>query len=249
MRPSLNYLNPFVNDSDPQHIIVGAPNLRSERAYNFTFSYQHRIFKKKLQIRPGVNIQYIDRAVERYTFVSDENSPTTTYRNLGHRVNYRASLMATYTGSRRLRLSESFAHQWNMFEDSEAETRTNRSYYNILSVDITPWEGGFISGSMSVRSQLKEAQDRSASTNYSYSLEVSQAIVKNRLFLTMQIIEPFRNRSFVTTHTTGNGFSTRSVQQITGRSFSFAIRWSFGRLKEQVREAGEGISNDDLTRE
>ena len=47
-RPSISYLNPYINDSDPYVLEYGNPNLKSERNHNFSLNYG--FFSQKFNI-------------------------------------------------------------------------------------------------------------------------------------------------------------------------------------------------------
>ncbi len=248
MRPNLGYLNPFVDDSDPQNIVVGAPGLRSEQSYMLQGMYTAQLFRKKLRITPMVIAQYIDRAVERYKFVDENNVSTTTYRNLGHRMNYQARVSVIYSLNEKIRIGDSFIYRWNRFYSPGMPTRMNGGFLNNFDITVMPWKGGSLSGNIFVQAQPKEAQESKVSANASYNFNYAQTLLKNKLFLYVWVVEPFRDHSFVTTEMSGEGFRSTLVQERLGRSFSFGIRWTFGRLRDKVREAGTGISRDDLSR-
>lgn len=51
MRPGINYLNPYVDDSDPMNIRVGNPDLKPETLYGASLSYKFPLFRRKVSMR------------------------------------------------------------------------------------------------------------------------------------------------------------------------------------------------------
>ncbi|WP_286856288.1 TonB-dependent receptor domain-containing protein, partial [Proteiniphilum sp. UBA5431] len=79
-RPGIWYLNPYVNDVDPNNISYGNPNLDAEKQHNFNINYG--AFSQKLNFNVTLSYAFARNAVTGYSFI--ENGVThNTYANIG----------------------------------------------------------------------------------------------------------------------------------------------------------------------
>ena len=70
-RPGIWYLNPYVNNADPQNISFGNPNLDSEKSNNINLNYS--MFAQKFSINASATYTFVNNSIEQYTFIDPEN--------------------------------------------------------------------------------------------------------------------------------------------------------------------------------
>lgn len=80
-RPGLNFLNPFVNASDPTNVSYGNPNLDAEKSHAFELGLN--TFKKFGSVNLSVYHRFTDNAIESIRFVDTNDVYITTYGNIG----------------------------------------------------------------------------------------------------------------------------------------------------------------------
>lgn len=80
-RPSMNFLNPYVNYSDLKNITYGNPNLEPEKSHAFEFGYS--LFKKFGSINTSVYHRFTNNAIESVRFIDTNDVYITTYDNIG----------------------------------------------------------------------------------------------------------------------------------------------------------------------
>lgn len=87
-RPGIWYLNPYINDVDPNNISYGNPNLDSEQQHNFNINYG--TFSQKVNLNATISYSFAKNAVTAYSFIVQdvedgiEKSVThNTYANIG----------------------------------------------------------------------------------------------------------------------------------------------------------------------
>ena len=92
-RPGIWYLNPYLNNIDPQRISQGNPNLDSEKSNNVNFNFSK--FAQKFSINASLSYTFVNNAIENYTVIANfpESDPLSqyngasysTYGNMGKR--------------------------------------------------------------------------------------------------------------------------------------------------------------------
>ena len=78
-RPGIWYLNPYLNNIDPQRISQGNPNLDSEKSNNVNFNFSK--FAQKFSINASLSYTFVNNAIERYTIIANfpESDPLSQY--------------------------------------------------------------------------------------------------------------------------------------------------------------------------
>ena len=62
-RPGIWYLNPYLNNVDPQRISQGNPNLDSEKSNNVNFNFSK--FAQKFSINASLSYTFVNNPIER----------------------------------------------------------------------------------------------------------------------------------------------------------------------------------------
>lgn len=80
-RPSMFYLNPYVNNSDPTSISYGNPYLSAEKSHSFELG--NSLFKKFGSINTNIYHRFTNNAIESIRFIDTNDVYVTTYDNVG----------------------------------------------------------------------------------------------------------------------------------------------------------------------
>lgn len=107
-RPGIWFLNPYINDVNPQNISQGNPNLDSEKSNNVNLNFSK--FTQKFSINASLSYTFVNNAIERYTTTADfpltdprsqyNGALWNTYDNIGK--NNRSVFSCMGTGLRQL---------------------------------------------------------------------------------------------------------------------------------------------------
>ncbi|RYY11198.1 MAG: TonB-dependent receptor, partial [Cytophagaceae bacterium] len=90
-RPNIYYLNPYVNQSAPNSVSYGNPELSPEFANNFELSYS--TFNKKSSLNASAYLRYVGNSIESYSRYNDALARTErTYGNLATNATYGLSM-------------------------------------------------------------------------------------------------------------------------------------------------------------
>ncbi len=242
-RPGIWYINPYLNDSDPKNVQQGNPKLDPEKSNSFDLNLSD--FTSIGSINLDLSYSTTNNGIESYTSVANGISYT-TYANIGSNRYYSASLY----GSLRL------GSKANLFLNSSADYRDIKS--KSLNITNSGW-GSNSSGGL----QYTLPKDFKFSLNGGYflmpaglqtksvsfffsSVGINKDILNKKVTISLSGSELFwYNKKFTMTYEDAN-FYRKSVSYYPGRNIRLNISYRFGELKEQIKKAIHGISNDDL---
>lgn len=239
-RPGLSTLNPFIDQSDPENLIQGNPNLKPEITNNIKFWARKQMTKLFL----GSEFIYGNTkgAIERLTDLREDGKSYTTFGNIGTRHNFNLSFNASYrynsfTIRNNLRFSK------NIYIDGSRNLNNSILFLSneiSLSGDITKTTA--LEVRMELRPQTRPAQSKDIKYYSVFSLRLNQTLVKHKLYCGVMINDPFNNRRFLYSNIGNDEYRITTNREIIGRIFTFNIRWNFGRFNEKPQGLGSSIT-------
>lgn len=249
-RPNIRNLNPYVDNTDPQNISYGNPNLDAEKSHNLNLSYSR--FAQKLNINASVSYNFENNGIERYTFIdpAKPNISQTTYGNIGHSQSIRFALYGN----------------WNVFTNFNA-ILNGGVFYTKMKSDATQSTGELSSNGFSYNAfstiQYTLPKDFRLNLNGGYfapritlqgksssfyftSLSISKDFLKKKLSVSLSSNDPFWKTKKYTGTTNDRTFSMKSVNYMSARDFRISISYRFGSLKTSAtKKAKQGISKEE----
>lgn len=114
--PKVDYLNPYIDVSDPLLTVQGNPGLKStwQNSTNFNFSTMN--IAKGINFYSRLGFNYTDNDIVNYSFYDDSGKQFSTYANISgnKRANFSTSLTKTYKwNGNKLDLSPSFGANYS----------------------------------------------------------------------------------------------------------------------------------------
>ncbi|MDR1654286.1 MAG: TonB-dependent receptor [Prevotellaceae bacterium] len=244
-RPSIWYLNPYIDDSNPYSISYGNPDLKPERSHNVSLNYG--LLKQKFNMNFSLSSGTVLNSIESITLM-DENTGiiTQTYDNIGINQRFGGNIYVNYNPARWLRLWLQSNASYVMFKNASYE-------YNSYSLNAwgganvtMPWKLKFNTGGGGQTPWV--GYKFKGNTWYYYYFSLSRSFLKgDKLTVSLQATNPFEKyRSFSGSRWEDNIYNTRySSRQLT-RDFRLSVSFRFGEMKAEIKKAERGISNDDL---
>ena len=244
-RPGIWYLNPYVNDADPNNIRYGNPSLDAVKMHNFNVNYGS--FSQKFNFNATLSYSFTQNAITSYIFVDDNGVTNNTYRNIGknHSVGLNGYMSWTPSSVIRTNLNGSLTYT-DIQSTENASVRNSglsgRAFGGITftlpkDVRLTA-NGGIFTNSV----QLQTTQ----SAFYFYYFSAMKSFFDKKLDVSLNMSSPFHKfREFKST-TTGEGFVQKNVFQNPARSLRLSVTYRFGDLKTSMKRVQRGISNDDV---
>lgn len=252
-RPGIWYLNPYINDTDPQKISQGNPNLDSEKSNTVNLNYSK--FTQKFNINASLSYTFVNNAIERYTETA--NFPSTDPRS-----QYNGALWSTYGNvGKRQQVGLNLYGRWSPIPLFSLNMNGGVNYTDMKSVSLNMSNSGF-NGRVFLGGQVNLPKDfridvhggyfspwiqlqGKGSTFYFVGLAVNKDFLKKKLSVSLRANNPFWENMKMTNTTNGADFYTKSTNWRTARDFSLSISYRFGSMKGQIKKVQRGISNDD----
>lgn len=249
-RPSIYRLNPYVDRSNPDLISSGNPNLQAatmnivQGGYNLTSV-------KNLSLFIGVDYTFVnnlDLQVTRYDAATGVTS--STYENTGKGGGLESNIGMNYSPSKVYNLSVN-VYALNLAINGtgdDASSHLDALLYHIsVSNSFRLNKGWSMSANGDYNSRNPTNLQGFKNAYVTSSFSVNKELVKNKLFFSAAINNPFSRYRNEITETTGPGFYQVNNNQLNFRSVNFSLNYNFGRLKSDIKKNRKGINNDDVS--
>lgn len=249
-RPGIWYLNPYIDDTDPQRISQGNPNLKSEKSNNLNLNYS--MFAQKFSINASLSYTFVNNSIERYSYiVDDKTSP------------YNGAMWSTYDNIGKKNQVGLFLYgNWNPVPLFRIYMNGGVDYIDLKSPSLGIERDGF-SGRIFAGTQFTFPLDfrlnlhggyyspwimlqGKQSPFYFLGLNVSKDFLKKKLSVSVGAQNPFWKTMKWESTTTGEGFQQVSTNWRSAREFRISVSYRFGTLKQAIKKVRRGISNDDM---
>jgi outer membrane receptor protein involved in Fe transport len=249
-RPSIGYLNPYVDRKDPNYISYGNPSLDPEKSHNITLGYSN--FAPKYNVSAELTYTFVNNAIEQYSFIQQGSSvQEITYANIGHNKRLNLNLFGNYRAIKWLTLfvngSVSYIKMESGTFNMSNDGYTGRIYGGgtvILPKDIRMSVGG---GGMLPQINLQGSQ----SAFYYSFFSVSKDLLKKRFNISMSATWLPKTHITLDTKGTNSATNTKTFDQHTDihigqpLEFRFNVSYRIGSMNAQMKKTRATISNDD----
>jgi outer membrane receptor protein involved in Fe transport len=248
-RPSLTYLNPFINKSNIQAQTQGNPTLDPEISQTVELGYS--TFSQKRTINISAYYKYTADLIEGIaTPLQDETGTITNYQNIGSNKSFGMSFFGSVNPFKILTLRGNF----NAFTYKPDPTGIYSLEQSSNGTSIQ--YSAFVSGTLQLKNNIAaEAfiiQNSSKKTLQGTSPAFNLMVfgVKKQFWnkaasLGVNIVSPFKKELEFKQVSSGQGFSQSSTFKFPIRSFGLTFSYNFGSMKFTGAKK-KGINNDDL---
>jgi len=246
-RPSLFFVNPYLQLNDPREVTIGNPQLDPELTDQFELSYNTYI--KGLVLNGSVYYRFTDDVIESFTRVTEEGVSLNTFQNIGVERSIGFNFFSSFTVKKWLTLRGGF----NIFSYN-AESR-------LEGVDLQRqalvWRGNLNATASLPRDFKVEAfgfynsprqtlQGQRASYSR-FSFGVKKELWDSRGSIGMSVSQPFSKFLAFPSELQGDNFIQQSEFKVLVRSFNLNFSYRFGKLDFKDRRSRRSkIDNDDL---
>ena len=235
-RPSLTYLNPFVNMSNPQSETEGNPNLSPEISQTVELNYN--TFIKSSVINVSVYYKHINGLIESIltpTTVNDSTRGTlSTYQNIGSNNSWGSSFFGSINPIKILTIRGSInAYTYNpdptgtFVQDHSANgTYVQYNAFAMAEVDLKTIVGQVFAIENSPRRTIQ-------GTNPSFSLlgfGVRKQFDNKKASIGINVLQPFNKYKYFDQNISSPGLTQTSSTAFPFRSVGLTFSYSFGKL-------------------
>lgn len=250
-RPSLFYLNPFENKSDPYNTLRGNPELDPELTHNMELGYS--TFIKGSVINASVFYRTTENVIESAILPIDGTAATgqrflTTYLNIGRSQSYGMNVFASYNPKPKWTLMTNLG--LNTYEVNNSSSNINTGTfinYTVFGRSAYALPGGWNTEVWGVINSPKRTFQGKTDAMYFYGAAVKKEIMKKQASIGLNVLNPFSRDLIINTVNKGANYEQSTNIHYPLRSFGVNFSYKFGKLK--FTQPKKGVKNDDVKKE
>jgi len=253
-RPSLQYLNPFINKANQDNQSEGRPDLSPEISQTVELGYNTFIGASVINV--SVYYKYTNDLIEgitRTVFDSDlnRNVQRTTFQNIGTNNSYGASFFGSVTPWKPLTIRSSintYTYKPTVNADQAGNQSTTGTYFNynaFLSGSFTfkkGWSAEFFGVFNSPRRTIQ-------GENPAFSLfgfGAKKEIIAKKFTLGLNALSPFQKYLKLDQNISSSNFTQTQKIRYPLQSFGISFTYNFGKVTYGAQTKKKGVKNDDL---
>jgi outer membrane receptor protein involved in Fe transport len=242
-RPSIFYLNPYRNESDPRNISQGNPELDAE----FTDSYElnWNTFAKGTSLNVSVYSRQTNNAIERVYSTDASGRVLSTFGNVARNQTYGLNLFGSAKPLPKWDVSGNLSTYF-VYLSSKSLNTSNRGIVYSANLNSGYKLGKGFSAQLfaMLNSPRIQLQGRNSPWQM-YSLGVRKELWKGKGDLTLNADNPFnRYIRLVNDFDTGQSVSNNTTY-VYNRGARVAFAYRFGKLENKPTKPKRSIRNDD----
>lgn len=139
-RPSIWYLNPYYDDTDPRNIRMGNPQLETEVSNNFDFSFNK--FAEKFNFSLNLNASFSNNLICDVSFVRSDGVRITTFKNIGNDEMGVGTIYGSVKVTKNLNVDATIGLNYRNIESNNNTGLKNSGWSNSgnFNLKLTPWK-------------------------------------------------------------------------------------------------------------
>lgn len=249
-RPSIAFLNPYVDRRDPKYISYGNPELDPENSHNITLGFSS--FAAKYNLNAELAYTFVNNGIEQYSFIKPGGvTQEITYGNIGQKNQLGVNVFGSYRGIKWLNLYTNASVNYVNLQ-SEAINSSNKGFTGRLYLGGTvtmPKDFKFSFGGGGSLPQITLQGGQSA-FYFSYGA-LSKEFFKKRLNVSLSGIYLPVSHIVITTNAVNKTTGAKTFDQKTdihltkNTEFRMNVSYRIGNMGAQVKKVKKTISNDD----
>lgn len=243
-RPGIWQLNPFVDQSNPNFISTGNPDLRPVISNSFNLNFS-KFGKGSFNV--SLSYDFANNTIQSVSVLKD-NVTSSNYYNIGKNRKLGTNLSINYPLTKKLnfnvggnmnyiKLEGYLGTQLYKNNGLQGYLYSSASYRLAHQMRVN---ASFFYYSPGVRLQ------GSSNSSVNSSLSLSKDLVKDKLTFSAYVSNPFAKFRDYSSESKGANFYQISHYQNVYRRYSFSLNYKFGRLKGSIKKNKRGIQNNDV---
>jgi hypothetical protein len=246
-RPSLYYLDPYVDRTDPRNISFGNPGLNPPTNHVFGASYNKLV--KRTSINASISHYFTNNAISQFTTLGIDSVAQTTFGNIGESQSTSLSLGINTTLFQKLYLNlngSTHRVRFSSIIDNKPQDNDGYTYNGYASAALRLKKGWRVSSNVSYYSSGIFLQGKT--TGYTrHSATINKSFLKDgKATLTFSANSPFQKNRHTFREVDDPSFHLVQESYSLVRQFRFSFSYRFGKLQGDTTRKKRGIKNDDL---
>lgn len=244
-RPGIWYLNPYVNDSNPNNVNFGNPELESVIRNSVSFGY--RKASQKWNVSANLMGNFSKNDIQSITRATPGGVSYTTYENIGQTQSVRVNANYSYRIDVKFNIGVNGSASYDVVKSKEMGLKNDGFSYNgSFYTSVALWKKANASFNIGVYGSPVTLQAK-GTTNYYSSVGLSQKFLKeDKLTVSLYLNEPFEGRKSYTYRMSDPTYSSYSKSVYQNRQLNFSCYWRFGKFNAQVKKARRTSSDDKM---
>jgi outer membrane receptor protein involved in Fe transport len=256
-RPSLQYLNPFINKSNIQAQSVGNPALNPEVSQTVELNYT--TFIKSSMVNLSAYYKHTEGLIEGIAIPIAvtvngvaEGGTLTTFQNIGNNNSVGGSFFGTFTPIKILNIIANLnAYSYKpdpagIFIQDKTQNGTYIQYQGFLRATLT-LPKDYLAEAFTFGSSPRHTIQGTTPTFSILGIGVKKQLMKKKMAIGLNAIEPFSKYKEFNSSLSSPGFTQTSRFQYPFRSFGLTFSYNFGKLSfSNPQQQKKGVNNDDL---
>jgi len=244
-RPGIWYLNPYVDNSNPNAIQQGNPDLSPEISNSFSVNYSN--ITPKLTVNTNLYTAFTNNSIERVSSLLNDSTTFTTFKNIGLSTRSGLSLSVNWQPSKLLRINGNGNCNYVNMSTNDGSGIQNKgvNYGFQAGVQYTlpfelKWSMNYGYSSPNVYLQGKY------SGYYYYNTSLSHDFFNKKLNVNLRASNFISKSLNFTSSMSTAEYKSNSFYSYVYRNFGVTVVYSFGKLKEQIKKVQRTIENSDV---
>ncbi|WP_448700250.1 TonB-dependent receptor domain-containing protein [Mucilaginibacter sp. AW1-3] len=254
-RPSLTYLNPYVNTTNNTAITVGNPQLQPEITQSGEFNYSTYIGASV--INASIYFKHTSNLIEAIANTAPTNDRTITqYQNIGYNNSIGTSLFGSVNPIKVLTLRGSInAYTYNPnpqggYTADASQDGTYLSLNAFVSASVNLDHGWAAESFVIINTPKRTIQGTTPSFSL-WIIGVKKEFWNKKASLGVNTFDPFTENKAFNSSSKGQGYTQFSNTEFPFRSFGVSFSYNFGKIKfsspqDPTQQKKKGVNNDDL---
>ena len=242
-RPSIFYLNPYRNESDPRNISQGKPDLDPELTDNYELNWN--TFAKGTSINVALYSRQTNNAIERVYRTDEAGRVIATFGNVARNQTYGLNLFGSAKPLPKWDISGNIS-AFYVYLSSKTLNASNRGVVYSANINSGYKLGKGFSAQMFAMLNSPRLQLQGKTSPWQmYSLGLRKDLFKGQGDLTLNADNPFsRYIRLDNDFDTGQSVSTNTTY-VYNRGVRAAFSYRFGKLENKPSRPKRSIRNDD----
>jgi outer membrane receptor protein involved in Fe transport len=254
-RPSLQFLNPFINRGNPDNQSQGNPLLAPEISQTIELGYNTFIgssvinvsayYKNTSNLIEGIALRIADPELNNRVVTR------TNYLNIGRNNSFGASFFGSINPIKILTIRGSinaFTYNPDAYGDQQIlQTRTGTYFqYNAFTSASLTLKKGFTAEFFGIfNSPRRTIQADNPAFNL-FGFGVKKEVIAKKFTLGLNALSPFSTYLKLNTEIQANGFTQSQRIRYPLQSFGISFTYNFGKVTYGQDSKKKGVKNDDL---
>lgn len=245
-RPSLQYINPYVDQQDRNNISFGNPAVKPEITHNFELGYN--TFVKGIVLNASLYFRHTADVIEDIVKVDEtEGFSYKTYDNVGVDNSIGLSLFGSVTLAKIWQIRGNFdARRASLKSNLPDLTQQNTGYeYNSHLSSTVSLPAGLRVELFGMFRNPRVTLQGTQATFWMYSLGLQKDLFNKRGSVGLRMVNLFNRALHFDSELQGLDFYQNSYFEYPFRSYGLSFNYRFGKLDFKTKEAKSKVKNDD----